>query len=247
MTFTVDWDKDVSSKIPGNRQARYASIQIVHEFVQAMGGVGIWTNLPTDAPKLKGITAWADKKYGITVVDRYTKRTEYHAYLGPNPMDELGEVKHNWSEPWCIPYDSFEPPWGHGRTHPTKDEVRLFMDPVFVGPRSKADQKFFHGQRIKLGLRRKYLGPSRTSLYSACQTPELRRWQEDARTARAMFAESGEASATEWATDRGWKWSEFLTTDHLDVDGLDITLPGCENKPVTYEKMLFVMRFAGKN
>ncbi len=121
------------------------------------------------------------------------------------------------------------------------------MDPVFVGPRSKADQKFFHGQRIKLGLRRKYLGPSRTCLYSECQTPELRRWQEDVRTARAMFTASGSESATEWATTRGWKWSEFSTTPHLDVDGLDITLPGCEGKPVTYEKMLFVMRFAGKN
>ena len=241
MTFTIDWDKDVSSKIPGNRQVWHGGLTIVHEFIQSMGGAGIWTNLPYDAPKLKGITAWADKKYGITVVDRYTNRTEHHATLSPNPMDH---VEKRYNGPDYIPYDSFDPPWGRSRYFPTKDELRLFMDPVFVGPRSKSDQKFFHSQRIRLGLRKKHLGPR--NAYASCQTPELRRWQEDVSTSRNMFAESGVASATEWATDRGFKWSKFWTVDHLDVYGLDITLPGCEDKPDTYEKLLFVMRFAGK-
>jgi len=245
MTFTVDWDKDVSSKIPGNRQVWQGCLNIVHEFVQAMGGVGIWTNMPTDEPKLKGITAWADKKYGITVVDRYTKRTEYHAYLGPNPMDNVEKPRYRHNGPAYIPYDNFDPPWGPGRNHPTKDDLRLFMDPVFVGPRSKSDQKFFHSQRIKIGLRKKHLGPR--DGYASCQTPELHRWHEDVRTSRAMFTACGSESATEWATDRGWKEVKFWTNKHLDVDGLDITLPGCEGLPDTYEKLLFVMRFAGKN
>ena len=245
MTFTINWDKDVSSKIPGNRQVWHGGLTIVHEFVQAMGGVSIWSDLPTDAPKLKGITAWADKKYGITVVDRYVPRTEYHATLSPNPMDNFEKSKYCHNGPDYIPYDLFDPPWGLNRYFPTKDQLRLFMDPVFVGPRSKSDQKFFHSQRIKMGLRKKHLG-SRNA-YASCQTPELRRWQEDVSTSRALFAESGGASATEWASDRGWKWSKFSTSDHLDVYGLDITLPGCEGKPSDYEKLLFVMRFAGKN
>lgn len=245
MTFTVDWDKDASSKIPGNRQVRLGSIHIVQEFIQAMGGVGIWYKMPDDAPKLKGITAWADKKYGITVVDRYTNRTEHHAWIGPNPMDELEEIEHNWSNPNCIPYNSFDPCWASGQINPTKDDLRLFMDPVFVGPRSKADQKFFHSERIKLGLRKKTLPPR--EYYNKCQTPELRRWHEDLCTSRAMFIACGLEFAAEWATKRGWKEGKFWTTPHLDVDGLDITLPGCEDKPESYEKLLFVMRFAGKN
>jgi hypothetical protein len=245
MTFTIDWDKDVSSKIPGNRQVWQGGLNIVHEFVQAMGGVGIWNNMPTDEPKLKGITAWADKKYGITVVDRYTHRIEHHAMLGPNPMDTLEKSIYSRNGPAYIPYDSFDPPWGIGRYHPTKDELRLFMDPVFVGPRSPSDQRFFHSQRIRLGLRKKHLGPR--NAYASCQTPELQRWQEDVFTSRAMFVACGLESAAEWATKRGWKEGKFWTTPHLDVDGLDITLPGCEDKPDTYEKLLFVMRFAGKN
>jgi hypothetical protein len=157
-------------------------------------------------------------------------------------MDELGRTGFN--DPIYIPYEFFDPPWGNRGQEPTKDELRLFMDPVFVGPRSPADRKFFHSEAIKIGLRKK-IG-SRQRAYEKCQTPELRRWQEDTETSRLMFADSGIESATEWATERGWQEAKFWSTEHLDVDSFDITMPGCEGKPNTYSKLLFVMKFSGR-
>ena len=156
----------------------------------------------------------------------------------------------DWATPY-IPYDAFFTPWEH-HGDPTKDELKLFMDPVFVGPRSTSDRRFFKSQAIKLGLRKKSVKVSRNRVvrwntYATCQTPELYRWQQDVNTSRVIFAGSGLASATEWATSRGWKEGRFWNTTHLDVDSFDITLPGCDGKPDTYEKLLFVMRFAGKN
>jgi len=247
MTFTVDWDNDVSSKIPGNRQVWHGCQILIQEFVESIGG---WKFLQDRAenhiPKLQGITEWAEKNHGITIIDTYRARIENHAYLSPNPMDGVDLDVMDWATPY-IPYDAFNTAWRP--CLPTKDDLRLFMDPVFVGPRSKTDRKFFHSERIKLGLRNKSCNPVMfwRRPMSKCQTPELRRWQEDVNTSRFIFAESGVQVATEWATDRGWKEGRFWSTNHLDVDKFHITLPGCAGTPPDYEKLLFVMRFAGKN
>jgi len=243
MTFTIKWSEEVSPG-PGNRQIWHGCINLVHEFVQGIGG---WKEIEDrdkyHIPKCQGITEWAEKKYSIKIVDKYLTRFENHAYLSPNPMDGVDTDVIDWATPY-IPYNSFNPPWGYFGT-PTSDDVSLFLDPVFVGPRSPADRRFFHSQRIKIGMRKKSLGSRRS--YENCQTPELRRWQEDVSTSRAMFAACGLESAAEWATARGWREGRFWQTKHIDVDQFEITLPGCEGKPDTYEKLLFVMRFAGKN
>lgn len=252
MTFTVDWKEEADRSGPGNRQIFAGCINLIHEFVQSIGGYKTLEERDDNhIPKCQGITEWAEKKYDISVVDRYTTRFENHAYLGPNPMDGVDADVMDWASPY-IPYDHFYTPWGHHR-HPTKDELKLFMDPVFVGPRSMADRKFFKSQAIKLGLRKKSFKVSQNRVaywnrpYSRCQTPELLRWQQDVSTSRAMFADCGLESATKWATKRGWKEGRFWQTKHMDVDSFDITLPGCEGKPHTYEKLLFVLRFAGKS
>jgi hypothetical protein len=245
MTFTVNWSKDIDDRAPGGRQIFAGCLNVVHEYVQSVGGIDTINKQGDNVPRLKGITKWARKKYGISIIDQYATRIEPHACLSPNPMDEIIDDNTRWRNPAYIPYDLFNPPWGY-RQEPTKDELRLFMDPVFIGPRSKSDRKFFHGESIKLGLRKKHRGPSHWA-YEDCQTPELRRWQEDVKTSRAVFADQGGVSATEWATERGWKEGRFWNTTHLDVDSFNITMPGCKGKPDTYEKLLFVMRFAGKN
>lgn len=243
MTFVVDWSEKVKPG-PGNRQVWHGCLNLIHEFVQSIGGC---TELEkrdrNHIPKCAGITEWAQKRYGISVVDGYTTRTEHHSYLSPNPMDGVDHHVLDWARD-TIPYWSTDPPWRHHRT-PSPDEVSLFLDPVFVGPRSLADQKFFRSQRIKIGLHRKRVGPRYA--YEKCQTPELVRWQEDVNTSSFMFASCGLEAATEWATARGWKEGRFWSTTHLDVDHFAITLPGCEDKPETYEKLLFVLKFSGKN
>lgn len=241
MTFVVSLNEEVG---PGNRQVWASALNLVSEFAQSIGG---WKTMELrdkdNIPKCEGITEWSEKKYGIQIVDKYRTRFENHAYLSPNPMDGVDHYVLDWASA-TIPYWSTDPPWRHHRT-PSPDEVSLFLDPVFVGPRSLADQKFFRSQRIKIGLRRKSLGPR--SAYEKCQTPELVRWQEDVYTSRLLFAESGLKAATEWATARGWKEGRFWQTKHIDVDRFEITLPGCEGKPETYEKLLFVLKFSGKN
>jgi hypothetical protein len=227
---------------PGLRQVFCGCFNLVHEFVQSLGGVSAISNKADDEPRCAGITEWADKKYGIKIVDRYQTRIEPHSWLDPNPMEKLGRTGFN--DPIYVPYDHFDPPWGNGRRHPTKDELRVFMDPVFVGPRSPADRKFFHSESIKLGLRKK-VQPRRWA-YEKCQTPELRRWQEDMATSKSMFADQGEELAAEWAAERGWEKGTFWSTTHMDLISFDITLPGCEGKPDTYEKLLFVMQFSGR-
>ena len=162
-----------------------ASINFVHEFAKSVGGIDVIAN--RNNPKCAGITEWAEKKYGISVVDRYTTRIEPHSWLGPHPMEKLGRTGFN--DRIYIPYDWVDPLWGDYTRSPTKDELRVFMDPVFVGPRSPADRKFFHSEAIKRGLRKK-IG-SRHRAYEKCQTPELRRWQEDMETSRLMSADKG--------------------------------------------------------
>jgi hypothetical protein len=244
MTFRVEWDKGPDQCGPGNRQIFAGCVNLIHEFVQSIGGYKTLEERDDNhIPKCQGITEWAEKKYDISIVDRYTTRFENHAHLSPNPMDGVHPEVANWGSAY-IPYDHFFTPWVR-RTEPTKDELKLFMDPVFVGPRSMSDRKFFRSQAIKLGLRKKSFGISRKA-YSMCQTPELYRWQQDVIASRVIFADSGLESAAEWATKRGWKEGQFWQTKHMDVDSFDITLPGCEGKPHTYEKLLFVLRFAGK-
>jgi hypothetical protein len=232
----------MGSHVRGQRQVFHGCLNLVHEFVQSIGGIGVLDKRNVNEPKCAGLTEWADKKYGIKIVDRYETRIEPHSRLGPHPMEKLGRTGFN--DLIYIPYEFFDPPWGNRGQEPTKDELRVFMDPVFVGPRSPADRKFFHSEAIKLGLRKK-IG-SRHRAYEKCQTPELRRWQEDMETSRLMSADSGPESATEWATERGWKTAKFWSTEHMDVSSFDITMPGCEGKPDTYEKLLFVMKFSGK-
>jgi len=254
MTFVVDWSTEPEFKFRNTkpeqrgadeRQLLYACFNIVHEFIQSIGGSSVLsTRDENQIPKCQGITEWSEKKYGIRVVDRYVARIQNHAHLRPNPMDGVDPNVEEWPTPY-IPYYWSDPPWGDRFRDPTKDELRLFMDPVFVGPRSKEERKFFQSQAIKLGLRKKHFRSG--DAYERCQTPELRRWQEDVSTSRFMFGNSGLESATEWATERGWKEAHFWSTTHLDVDSFEITLPGCEGKPDTYEKLLFVMRFAGKS
>ena len=241
MTFNVSWANNTDYSGPGMRQVFVGCLNLVHEFVQSIGGIGVLDKRGDNEPKCAGLTEWADKKYGIKVVDRYTNRIEPHSWLGPHPMGELGRAAFN--EHIYIPYDTWDPPWGTRRS-PTKDELRVFMDPVFVGPRSPADRKFFHSEAIKIGLRKK-IGP-RHRAYEKCQTPELRRWQEDMKTSRLIFADQGGGSATEWASERGWQVAKFWSTEHMDVSSFDITMPGCEGKPDTYEKLLFVMKFSGR-
>jgi hypothetical protein len=252
MTFVVEWSKGPDQRGPGNQQIIAGCTNLIHEFIQSIGGWKILQDRDEGhIPKLQGMTEWSEKNHGISIVDQYTTRIQNHAYLSPNPMDGVDKDALDWAIPY-IPYDNFYTPWGHNR-HPTKDELRLFMDPVFVGPRSMSDRKFFKSQAIKLGLRKKSFKISRNRVafwdrpYSKCQTPELNRWQQDIVASGIIFADDGLASATEWATERGWKNCKFWQTKHLDVDSFDITLPGCEGKPDTYEKLLFVMRFAGKN
>jgi hypothetical protein len=252
MTFKVEWNEGPEQQGIGNQQIFAGCTNLIHEFVQSIGGYKILEERDENQiPKCQGITEWAEKQYSISIVDQYTTRIQNHAYLSPNPMDGVDPNVPKWTTAY-IPYDDFYTPWGQN-CDPTKDELRLFMDPVFVGPRSMADRKFFHSESIKLGLRKKSfnISPTRVAYwnrpYSKCQTPELRRWQEDVSTSRFMFGNSGLESATEWATERGWKEAHFWSTTHLDVDSFEITLPGCEDKPDTYEKLLFVMRFAGKS
>jgi len=240
MTFNVSWADNREYNGPGMRQVFVGSINFVHEFAKSVGGIDVIAN--RNNPKCAGITEWAEKKYGIKIVDRYETRIEPHSWLGPHPMEKLGRTGFN--DHIYIPYDYVDPLWGDYTRSPTKDELRVFMDPVFVGPRSPADRKFFHSEAIKIGLRKK-IGP-RHWAYEKCQTPELRRWQEDMQTSRLMSADSGPESATEWATERGWKTAKFWSTEHMDVSSFDITMPGCEGKPDTYGKLLFVMKFSGK-
>jgi len=242
MTFSVDWNRDMDSHVRGMRQVFVGCLNLVHEFVQSIGGIDVLNKRGDNTPKCAGLTEWADKKYGMKVVDRYTTRIEPHSWLGPHPMEKLGRTGFN--DHIYIPYDYVDPPWGNRRQGPTKDELRVFMDPVFVGPRSPADRKFFHSEAIKIGLRKK-IGP-RQWAYEKCQTPELRRWQEDTETSRLMSADQGGGSATEWAAGRGWEKVQIWSTEHMDVSSFDITMPGCEGKPDTYEKLLFVMKFSGK-
>jgi len=240
MTFSVDWNRDMGSHVCGQRQVFHGCLNLVHEFVQSIGGIDVIAN--RNNPKCAGLTEWADKKYGIKIVDRYETRIEPHSWLGPHPMEKLGRTGFN--DRIYIPYDYVDPLWGDYTRSPTKDELRVFMDPVFVGPRSPADRKFFHSEAIKIGLRKK-IGP-RHRAYEKCQTPELRRWQEDMETSRLMLADQGEGSATEWAAERGWQEAKFWSTEHMEVSSFDITMPGCEGKPDTYSKLLFVMKFSGK-
>jgi hypothetical protein len=240
MTFNVSWADNREYNGPGMRQIFVASINFVHEFAKSVGGIDVIAN--RNNPKCAGITEWAEKKYGISVVDRYTTRIEPHSWLGPHPMEKLGRTGFN--DRIYIPHDTCDPPWGNRRQDPTKDELRVFMDPVFVGPRSPADRKFFHSEAIKIGLRKK-IGP-RHRAYEQCQTPELRRWQEDMETSRLMSADQGAGSATEWAAGRGWEKVQIWSTEHMDVSSFDITMPGCEGKPDTYEKLLFVLKFSGR-
>ena len=244
MTFNVSWANNTDYSGPGMRQVFVGSINFVHEFVQSIGGIDVLTKRGDNTPRCAGLTEWADKKYGIKVVDRYETRIEPHSWLGPHPMGELGRKAFN--EHIYIPYDTWDPPWGTRRS-PTKEELRVFMDPVFVGPRSPADRKFFHSEAIKIGLRKK-IGPRHRAYeaYEKCQTPELRRWQEDMETSRLMSADQGAGSATEWAARRGWEKVQIWSTEHMDVSSFDITMPGCEGKPDTYGKLLFVMKFSGK-
>ena len=243
MTFTVNLNDEVNPG-PGNRQVRNGCLNLVSEFAHSIGG---WKTLELrdrdHTPKCDGITEWAEKKYGIQIVDKYRTRFENHAHLSPNPMDGVDRHVMDWACDY-IPYWSTDPPWGHHGT-PSPDEVSLFLDPVFVGPRSPADRKFFHSQRIKIGLRKKQFG--RRGAYEKCQTPELRNWQQDVTYSRLLFADSGLEAATNWATSRGWKEGRFWQTKHIDVDRFEITMPGCEGKPDTYEKLLFVLKFGGGN
>ena len=243
MTIVVRLNDEVSPGL-GNRQVWAGALNLVSEFAQSIGG---WKTLELrdkdHIPKCDGITEWAQKRYGIKVVDRYVNRFENHAYLSPNPMDGVDTDVMDWATAY-IPYNSFDPPWGYFGT-PTSDDVSLFLDPVFVGPRSPADRRFFHSQKIKIGIRKKSLGPR--GAYEKCQTPELRNWRQDVTYSRLLFAESGLEAATEWATGRGWKEGRFWQTKHIDVDSFEITMPGCEGKPDTYEKLLFVLKFGGGN
>ena len=132
MTFTVDWDKDASSKIPGNHQVWHGCRILVQDFVESVGGWKILQDRDENhVPKLQGITEWAEKNHGITIVDTYRARIENHAYLSPNPMDGVDLDVMDWATPY-IPYDAFNTAWRPRL--PTKDDLRLFMDPVFVGP-----------------------------------------------------------------------------------------------------------------
>jgi hypothetical protein len=45
---------------------------------------------------------------------------------------------------------------------------------------------------------------------------------------------------------QGYKSAGFRQEHNQRVDSFDITMPGCEGKPDTYSKLLFVMKFSGK-
>ena len=242
MTFTVSLHHNAPN-CAQDTQLRYCAMNLIHEFVQSIGGAGIISKRDeARIPVCQGITEWAEKKYRITIVDNYTTEARQHAYLAPNPMDGVDIDVWDWAISY-IPFSIVEPPWGH-QGHPTKDEERLFMDPAFVGPRTPADRKFFHSEAIKMGFRKKQ-GPSRTNgwVYGNCQTPELKRWQDDVIVGKGKFETLGLESATEWAAALGYRESRFWTTSRQVIDHFDITLPGCEGKPDTVEKLLFVLKF----
>jgi len=243
MTINVVWDQKVS-RGKGNRQVWNGTLNLVHNFVQYIGGASIIPDRDLKKiPMLEGMTEWALKKYKITVVANYGTSTKTYGHLTPNPMIELDP---NWSEQF-VPYDEWSR-YDHSRrfSNPTKDQIRQFMDPVFVGPRTPADKQFFKVQALKLTLRRKHDHPSSPYPWKKCQTPELARWGADVETAANIFKTSGLESANEWAIQQGYESAGFSQEHNQRVDSFDITMPGCEGKPDTYEKLLFVMKFSGK-
>jgi hypothetical protein len=240
MTINVLWDKKVK-RGKGNRQVWNGTINLVHSFVQSIGGALIIPerNLKK-IPMLDGMTEWALKKYNLTLVVNYGTSTNTYGHLTPNPMIEL---EPNWSEQF-VPHLGWYYKHSCRVVDPTKDQIRQFMDPVFVGPRTPADKQFFKVQALKLTLRRKHDRPSSPDPWKKCQTPELARWGADVETASNIFKTSGSKSANEWAVQQGYEDSNFWQEHNQRVDSFDITMPGCEGKPDTYEKLLFVMKFS---
>jgi hypothetical protein len=121
----------------------------------------------------------------------------------------------------------------------------VVIDPVFVGPRTQTDKKFFKIQAIKLGIQKALHAPdSRWYRWVDWQTPELCRWAKDVTFAAELFKTSDVKTATDWAVNFGYKSGRFWQTQHLDIDSFDITMPGC--KKLSHEKLLFVLKFSGK-
>lgn len=217
-------------------QVRNAAVNILYAFYQTLGGPGILQDREYKGiPKCEGLTEWAKKRFGIDIAVEYRARIETFGELKPNPMDddEQGII---WDSPF-VPMD-------YSRQGPlSKDEERLLMDPVFVGPRSLEERKFLRSQAIKLGIRKKTSRKFRfySEVYGSLQTPELKRWAEDLAQGCVMFANNEDA--WQWTYERGYKSSVFWQQRFLDIDRIKFTMPGCEGKPDSYERLLFVMKF----
>ena len=221
-------------------QIANATTNFVHAFFQTIGGIGVVNDRDDRSiPKCEGLTEWAQENYNIGAVVNYRTQIQTLGNLTPNPMD-LPDQDFFWDQQYVPVEGSLKNPM-------TKDEERQFLDPAFVGPRSMEERKFFRSEAIKLGMRKKisarygYFGHA----YRKCQTPELKRWGQDLAYG-CLLAAKGE-DAWQWVQDRGYETAVFWQRRHMDVASIEFTMPGCEDKPRSYEQLLFVMKFGGGN
>jgi hypothetical protein len=236
MTFEVNiTDKRSQRKDP---QVYNAAQNLLHSFIQAIGGVGVIRDRDSKgiAP-CDGFTEWALGRYKIEANVKYESKIKTFGKLKPNPLDD-DENLINWDLP-TIYFDQIL------KSPLSKDEEQSIMDPVFIGPRSLQERKFFRSEAIKLGIRKKVV-PQHLNLsfaYTLCQTPELKRWGQDLDYAELLAADGEDAH--QWIQDRGYKTAVFWQEKSIIVSSIEFTMPGCENRPLSYERLLFVMKFGG--
>lgn len=237
MSFEVNiGDQKQQQKDP---QVYNAAQNLLYNFIQTIGGVGIIQKRESKGIAVcEGFTEWALKRYNINAVVNYQSKIKTFGELKPNPLDN-DEMGIDWDEPNIYYHDHFAVAWL------SKDEEYLVMDPVFVGPRSSEERKFFRSEAIKLGLRKKTLPRYQnfSFAYTLCQTPELKRWGQDLDYARCLASDGQDAH--QWIQERGYKTAVFWQEKSLIVNSIEFTMPGCEDRPLSYERLLFVMKFGG--
>jgi hypothetical protein len=240
MTFIIPFYKGYK-RGKGNRQAYYALQNIVRKFIRTLDArsITIDDRYDKNIPLLDGMEEWAMQKYNITIKPEYFTEFKTNGHLLPYPMDGLAPSPS--PKPHCVPF-FLDNPYEHHLKKVNKSKIHAFMDPVFVGPRSLADRKFFRSQAIKLGIRRKLYPPYSSLAWMGCQTPELQRWCQDLDSAQEVFLKDGLDAANTWACSRGYDSVHFEQTEHQQIFNFSITIPGCEGL-YEQEKLLFVMKF----
>lgn len=236
MTFEVNiTDKRSRQKDP---QVYNAAQNFLYSFIQTIGGVGVIRDRDSRGIAVcDGFAEWAMERYNIEAKVKYQSKIKTFGELKPNPLDD-DEMDIHWNQRTIYFHQILKTPL-------SKDEERLVMDPVFVGPRSLQERKFFRSEAIKLGIRKKIM-PQYQNLsfvYNSCQTPELKRWGQDLDYAQLLAAEGKDAH--EWIQDQGYKTAVFWQEKLLSLSSIEFTMPGCENRPLSYERLLFVMKFGG--